>query len=195
MRALDGARAGVFILGLVLLIAGIAVSVGSFYGITHRPKTYEGTVPSLFFVAYNNITETWTPFSGVDLHETDKVIIRFNWNCKILGTRANTTFEAFLMDSAGNIPKRASAEQSESGELPTLEVVFVVPYSDIYDVQVRINHTCGRYLYAGDSLEPAINMEVMRQWGPDVPLLILGLSLLALGIVAIPTSFVMHRKT
>ena len=162
-----------FVSGALLLIAGSAITIGALTGLIKNRTNIEGEL------GYGFSTKTWNPFPPLNLNEGEEATF-------YIDMRPNTSltewgFFLYITNSSGQSVKTISRGSAFGGAVRNIEISFMAPYTDTYQIRVYASSA------PPNSLQVHSSVSIMRS-GQNAMVLALGVIPLILGVILLSVS-------
>lgn len=169
----------IFVVGVLLLVGGSTISIGTSTGIIENRINFEGESGDNFS------TKTWNPFPPLNLNEGDEAAFYFDM-------RPNTSltewgFFFYVMDSAGQSVKTISRGSAFGGAARDIKIPFIAPYTDTYQTKAYASSA------PPNSLQIHSYVSILGR-GPNLTVLTFGVFLLLVGVVLLSVSALQKPK-
>jgi len=169
----------IFAVGVILLLVGGIIAVGTLTGMIENRINLEGEP------GYNFSTKSWYPFPPLKLNEGDNATFCFDMRPN--ASRVSWGLFLYLTNSTGQSVKTTVRGSAVGGAARTINITFVAPYTDTYQLR------------ADASSIPLNNLQVypsvsILKREPNAMVLILGVLVLAVGVSLMSASLLRKPK-
>jgi len=169
----------IFAVGIILLLVGGIIAIGTLTGMIENRINLEGER------AYDFSSKTWYPFPPLKLNKGDEVTFYFDM-------RPNASLNVwglflYLTNSTGNSVLTKVRTSLTGPDVRIIEIPFVAPYTDTYQLRADADAA------PPNSLQIYPSVSILKH-EPNAMVLTFGVLLLAVGVILVSASLLQKSK-
>jgi len=169
----------IFAEGIILLLGGGIITIGTSTGMIENRINFEGELGNNFS------TKTWYPFPPLKLNEGDEAT--FHFDMRPNSSHVIWSLYLYITNSTGHSVETKVRTSAIGGAARTIKIPFAAPYTDIYPIRAYATST------PPNSLQIYPSLSILKN-GPNAMMLTFGVVLLAVGAILMAVSLLKKSK-